>query len=170
MIIDPSGIDTGIYNGIVLFNHDVTEPIGRCIPQMDGAVLAGRIDFAPAGVSSTADRVCGLVKSGVLSGISIGFNPDTVSPSRDRNGYYRVSRAVLLEVSVVSVGADPGAMITARGSRDYWSDYELITWGHELLRNERLRKPVWDRSVDIGWFGREAARRAHKKFLAVYGL
>jgi HK97 family phage prohead protease len=119
LVVDPLGIDTSRYNGIVLWQHRQEDPVGKCIPMMNGRALEGRIDFAPEGISDVADVVCGLVKAGILSGISIGFDPMETMP-RDKNGYRRVTRSTLLEVSIVSVGADPGARVTERAAG--WRD------------------------------------------------
>jgi HK97 family phage prohead protease len=119
LIVDPAGISTAFYNGIVLWQHRQEDPVGKCVPAMNGRALEGRIDFAPEGISDTADVVCGLVKAGILSGISIGFDPTETMP-RDKNGYRRVTRSTLLEVSIVSVGADPGARVTERAAG--WRD------------------------------------------------
>src|SRR5437764_3093741 len=82
-IIVPAGIDLTNYrkNPVVLAFHDPSEPIGIA---SDVSVQTGKLratlTFAPEGVSATADRICQLCKTGVLSGISIGFDVKEMEP------------------------------------------------------------------------------------------
>lgn len=70
-------------NPIVLWSHDPTQPVGKAtdIAVANGRLLA-TIDFAAEGISECADRVCGLVKGGVVSGVSIGFDILETQPDR----------------------------------------------------------------------------------------
>jgi HK97 family phage prohead protease len=115
LILVPSGIDFSRYNKILLWAHDQLQPIGRCIPQLTGGVLEGGLYFEEPGVSDVADRVFAMVRSGTLSACSIGFEIDEVEPYDRRTGVRRVTRSRLLETSIVSIGADPGAIVTSRG-------------------------------------------------------
>jgi HK97 family phage prohead protease len=110
-----AGIELGPYrqNPVVLFGHDPSRPVGRCSSiRATGAELIARIEFAPAGASELADQTCSLCKAGVLSALSIGFNPVEVEPRR--NGVQTITRSELLEVSIVAVPALPSAMILER--------------------------------------------------------
>lgn len=60
------------------------------------------------------------MKSGVVRAVSIGFDPDfktaiPLNPSRPHGGM-RFVKSELLELSIVSVGADPGATVVARSA------------------------------------------------------
>jgi HK97 family phage prohead protease len=179
LAIDVNGIDLSSYrrNPVVLLEHDRTKPIARCSPiNRNGDALEGLIQFPDEGISPDADLAYGLVQARVLNACSIGFEPLATDPADRATGIRRVRSCILMETSLVAIPGDENALIFDRAwsgrrlPRDISGDRELILFGHEMLRAERLRKPAWDRSVDIGWFGRETARRAHKKFLAVYGL
>lgn len=118
-IIDPAGMLLANYqrNPIVLWQHQPGFPVGTAsgITRYSDRIAA-RITFAPAGVSSTADEVRGLVKNGVVTAMSIGFDvldADPLDPKKPRGGM-RITRSELLECSFVSVPADPGATVTAR--------------------------------------------------------
>jgi HK97 family phage prohead protease len=118
-IVIPSGIDLTAYrrNPIVLFNHDYGRPVGVCTAVgVENGALAARIEFAPEGVSADADLVCNLTKAGTLRGISIGFNPIEAEPINPKEawGGQRITSSELLEISVVAVPADTGALVTAR--------------------------------------------------------
>ena len=80
----------------------------------DAAVLA-TVTFAPAGASEIADETCALAKAGVLRGVSIGFNPIRSSPIR--GGGVQYIEWELLEISLVSVPANAGAVVVERSLR-----------------------------------------------------
>ena len=119
-VLEPSGINLSNYrrNPIVLWSHDPEQPVGACtaVAVEDGA-LAARIQFAPEGTSATADEICSLVKSGIVKGVSIGFDPleaEPLDPALGSRGGLRILSSELLEISLVSVGADTGAAVVAR--------------------------------------------------------
>jgi HK97 family phage prohead protease len=118
-IVIPSGIDVSAFRNTptVLFNHNPEKPVGAATHVgVEAGMLGARIRFADAGLSATADEVCALVKSGVLSGISIGFLPRESEPINPREpfGGLRITACDLLEISVVAVPADTGARVVAR--------------------------------------------------------
>jgi HK97 family phage prohead protease len=120
-ILEPDGclLDNYRTNPIVLWDHDSGEPIGtndNITVQPD--CLTARTTFAPAGISQVADKICGLVKAGVIRAGSIGFNilaGDPIDPARPRAGL-RVTSWELWEFSFVAVPADTGAIVTARNA------------------------------------------------------
>jgi HK97 family phage prohead protease len=107
-------------NPVWLWSHDPLTPVGRSTQiGVQGAALNAKVAFAPAGVSPKADEVRGLVKSGVISAASIGFDFDAadcepLDPKRPHAGGKRVKRWTLLECSFVAIPADPDALVTAR--------------------------------------------------------
>ena len=115
----PAGCDLTDYrkNPIVLWQHQPDEPIGTASNlRIVGGALVGRIKFAPAGVSAKADTARGLMKAGVLCGISAGIEAIDVVPidaTRPRGGQ-KIIKWSLLEISAVSIPADTGAGVTAR--------------------------------------------------------
>ena len=118
-IVEPAGIDLTAYrkNPVILFNHDSQQPVGVCIAAgIENGSLAARIEFAPAGVSARADEVCALTKAGVLGAVSIGFLPVETEPLDPKQswGGQRYVKSELLEISMVSVPADSGALVVAR--------------------------------------------------------
>ena len=83
----------------------------------EGAGLGLAANMAPpvpaAGVSAQADEAYGLVKSGVLRGVSVGFKPLESKPAP--NGHGRVfTRVLLFEILLVSLPANANALLAAR--------------------------------------------------------
>lgn len=123
-ILEPSGLNLANYqrNPVVLWQHIPEEPIGVCtaIGVVDGNKLAARIQFAPAGASRKADEAAALTKGGIVSGISIGFDPiecEPLDPKLGSRGGMHILTADLLEISVVSIVADTGATVVERSHR-----------------------------------------------------
>ncbi|MDE3017036.1 MAG: HK97 family phage prohead protease, partial [Pseudomonadota bacterium] len=118
-ILEPSGCDLSNYqaNPIVLWQHNPDVPVGRAADLIvDGNKIRARINFAPIGISPKADEVRGLVKNGIVSGVSVGFDvidAEPLDPKQPRGGQ-RFTKWELLECSFCSVPADPGAAVTAR--------------------------------------------------------
>ena len=96
-------------NPIVLANHDRTKPIARRRSNRGEAVYA-TIEFAQQGVSSEADKSCGLAKAGVLGAGSVGFRPIKSEPIRGELGGERFLAWELLELSLCSVPAIPASL------------------------------------------------------------
>jgi phage head maturation protease len=59
-----------------------------------------------------ADEYCALAKSGVIKAVSVGFIPIVREPLRD--GSFRFTKWELLELSLVSVPANPNALVIER--------------------------------------------------------
>ena len=118
-ILEPTGCDLTNYraNPVVLWQHNPDQPVGRATELVvEGDRIRARITFAPAGISAKADEVRGLVKTGIVSGISVGFDVldgTPLDPKKPRGGQ-RFTRWELLECSFCSVPVDPGAAVTAR--------------------------------------------------------
>jgi HK97 family phage prohead protease len=116
-----TGIDYTSYlyrTPIVNWQHDPMCPVGTmtAIGLVSDTMLAGKIRFADIGISPKADEIRALVKSGVIRGISISFNPLETEPldkAKPRGGL-RILRCELVEVSFVGTPSDRRATVTAR--------------------------------------------------------
>jgi HK97 family phage prohead protease len=139
-ILVPSGVDLTKYraNPMVLWQHLPEEPVGRAMRvRVEGDKIVARIRFAPLGVSDVADRIRGLVKSGIITTVSVGFEPteaEPLDPAKPRGGQ-RFTAWELLECSFVSVPADTGAVVTARA------------YGADAPNLETAPMPIANRSV-----------------------
>lgn len=118
-ILVPQGalLDNYRQNPVVLWQHDAKMPVARASDiRVAGNDISAKITFAPLGVSPDADKVRGLVKSGIVNAVSVGFDPidgDPLDPRKPYSGK-RFTEWELLECSFVSVPADTGAVVTAR--------------------------------------------------------
>lgn len=115
-IMVPEGcvLDNYKSNPIVLANHDRDHPIGNAAPVVQNGRLEAVIDFAPKGISAKADEYCGLYKAGVLRAVSVGFDPIAEEPIK--GGGVRYVKWELMELSCVSVPANPAAVVIARAA------------------------------------------------------
>jgi uncharacterized protein len=119
-ILEPAGciLDDYRRNPIVLAQHDGTQPIARCASiSKDTFAVSALIKFPPAGVSALSDEYLALAKAGVLGAVSVGFLPVSRKPLP--GGGWRFTEWELLELSVVSVPANPSALITERSFADH---------------------------------------------------
>lgn len=120
-VLIPQGcvLDNYRANPICLWSHDPDKPVGNAETVGVGAdQIAARVRFAPTGISRKADEVRGLTKAGVIRAVSVGFEPiemEPLDPKKPRGGQ-RITKWELLELSFVSVPADPGAVVTARAN------------------------------------------------------
>lgn len=107
-------------NPILLFGHDSDElPIGR-VPNVyvDGTRLIADVEFMPEGMNDFADDVWKALDGGFLQAVSVGFMPlDDPGALLDGEGRwtgFEFTSQELLELSVVPVPANPGALALAR--------------------------------------------------------
>ncbi len=118
-VLLPQGANLRNYlaNPIVLWSHDINQPVGNASDLVvDPTKIRARVKFAGIGISAKADEVRGLVKTGVVRGVSIGFEPivyEPLDPKKPRGGQ-RVSEYDLLECSFCSIPVDTGAGVSAR--------------------------------------------------------
>jgi HK97 family phage prohead protease len=110
--IDPNGWDIRNFlrNPIALFGHQGGFPIGtwKNVQVKDGA-LCGRLMMAAKGTSPRIDELRALLDAGILKSVSVGFSPIESEPLV-KSGGTRYIKSELIEVSLVSVPANPNAV------------------------------------------------------------
>jgi HK97 family phage prohead protease len=133
-IVDPLGCKLDNYrrNPIVLASHDPKAPIGTSWPEVIDGRLEATITFAPEGVSADADRWCGLAKSGVVRGVSIGFEPIEQTPLP--GGGRKFTKWELLELSLCAVPANAEALTIERSYRGRGKSADLSHIDNEADR------------------------------------
>jgi HK97 family phage prohead protease len=103
-------------NPIALLNHDSSFPIGTWKNvRVENGALRGRLHLAPPGTSLRHDEVRKLVDAKILRAISVGFMPVESRPrSNLMNGGVLYSKMELTEASLVSIPANPSALMKAK--------------------------------------------------------
>jgi len=108
-------------NPVFLWMHSQYQPIGTVKKiGVEGDKLLAHVRFFDAGDSKMADDLWKLVKKRKLRAVSVGFtvkSDDHIEAIRDENERvtgYRFLQQELLELSLVSVPANPNALQVAR--------------------------------------------------------
>lgn len=100
-------------NPVALYGHQNDGlPIGRWEKvRVEGKKLMGRLRFATS--SDFAQRIKALFEEGILNAVSVGFRPVKAEPldEKDPWGGVRYLKQILLECSVVTVPANPSALV-----------------------------------------------------------
>jgi HK97 family phage prohead protease len=120
-VIVQRGIDYSAFmrgGGTVLWQHDYNYPVARTVQMgVENGCLTATAQFPPEGTSDQSDECYRLIRTGVVTGTSIGFLPKEYEPV-DRNEPWsgmRFTEVELLEFSFVSVPAAPSALIIGKG-------------------------------------------------------
>jgi HK97 family phage prohead protease len=120
IVLRTAGIDYSSYvtNAVVLFDHDPSKPIARCVEvEARAGELNVLVQFPPEGVSPKADEIYGLVRHGVLNALSIGFDALESRPVKRGSDIVReITKSELAEISVVAIPALRSALITERSA------------------------------------------------------
>lgn len=114
-IVVTSGMESRSGDVVLLANHDPTKPIGRAKLITSGYEVKAVITFAPEGTTPTADEYRKLCKAGVLTDLSIGFEP--IERKMIEGGGWRYTKWRCLEVSLVAIGCNPEAVIVQRAKK-----------------------------------------------------
>jgi len=114
-VVEPTGWDLAQFrrNAIALFAHSSSFPIGKWSDvRVEGGKLLGKLMLAARGTSPRIDELIGLVEQGILRAVSVGFRPIASEPIDKGKPYggQRYMKQELLEVSLVSVPANPAAL------------------------------------------------------------
>lgn len=138
----------------ILWQHDMWQPIGRPIVLEEndqGLALQAEISRTTQGRDTLT-----LIRDGVVGALSIGFEPviwdmDTTNPD-DPIRFIREAR--LVEISVVTLGADPNALITEVRSGYIAGSLEKYHCGHgrvfEEEHTEEHAEPATEEKESLG--------------------
>lgn len=114
-IVVQSGLNTKNFeqNPIALFQHDHASPVGVWSNiRRNGKATVGTFKPVAKGTSRVGDIARSLLEQGILKAVSIGFVGVEKNYLEPRGVKYLKSD--LLEVSLVSVGANPNALMVAK--------------------------------------------------------
>ena len=154
-VVDPNGVDLTHYraNPVVLFGHDPTKPVGKCLwvkPQGPQVLAKTYYPDRPAKYTGDwlTDTVWALVAADVLRGKSIGFLPlelrDPTAEEREKGARLVISKSLLTELSVVSVPSNPAALVEQiTKGLDFTS---VLTWNVVgKAKRAKPNQPDWSR-------------------------
>lgn len=120
-VLLPSGMNKKdfVKNGIILFNHDPNQPVGTTLALRRSGNAWKATGMIAEGVQ-LAEDVWKLIKQGVLKGVSVGFQVEErrAPTAEDKKKFGKtvesvISKWKLLEFSIVSIGSNQNALITA---------------------------------------------------------
>lgn len=131
-------------NPVILPQHNYSKPaIGKATKiQIKDGKLIFKIKFPSEGTNPEADVYRKLYKEGFMKASSIGFIPkEWVDGDGKKSPYRKFTKWELLELSLVSVPANPEALVSAK-SKGVVSDEELKIIGIELPKEEKGTDPT----------------------------
>ena len=112
-------LDNFTANPILLANHDRDCPLGTWEVSVEGGQLLASPRFAS---TAKAQEWKTLVDEGVIRGVSVGFRPSDDSP-KNAEGGRDFHGAELLEISLVTIPANPSALRVKGGNSDTAASY-----------------------------------------------
>lgn len=104
-------------NAIALFGHDNSFPIGTWKDvKVEGKRLIGTLHMAKEGTSDRIDEIRKLLEQRILKAVSVGFSIKEYEPMDEKDpwGGWDIKKAELHETSVVTVPANPSAVLLAK--------------------------------------------------------
>ena len=165
-IVVQSGLNTKSFeqNPIALFQHDHNAPVGVWSNiRRVGKATVGTFKPVAKGTSRIGDIARSLLEQGVLKAVSIGFAGVEKTYLEPRGVKYLKSD--LLEVSLVSVGANPNALMIAKSlsmTDDEIQKYlPTVASADAARREEEARRQQREREL-LQQKAAEAIFRAHK--------
>jgi HK97 family phage prohead protease len=158
-----TGINTSGFikaGGTVLWQHDQNHPIARALTiGIDDGRLGSLVQFPEVGISAKADEVYGLIKAGIVSGVSIGFRALEWEPLGNAWSGRRYTSVELCEFSFVSVPANTDATVIARSFHGRQTNAEY--WERNRALIAKSKAIVVGLNVELALF--EAHQRAERK-------
>jgi HK97 family phage prohead protease len=142
-IVDTAGwqLDEFRQNPIALFNHDPDRIVGNWANvRVENRELLGEFQPVAPGTSTLGDEVRLLVEQDILRAASVGFRylkSEPLDPEKPLRGR-RYTKQVLMEVSLVSVPANPGALSKARSLHLSDDVMELVFGKHAAIETNAI--------------------------------
>jgi HK97 family phage prohead protease len=128
-------------NPAILWGHNHNVPaIGRAVNvRTTRTAVTADIEFPPEGIHPLADTVHGLVSNGFLKATSVGFRPSAWTPNEFGGKDFQFP-CELLEISVVNLPANPGALLEQRD----WDAAAVTKWlGSSSEDRDSQERLIW---------------------------
>jgi len=146
-VIDINGWDLKNFkkNPVVLPAHNYSKPaIGKAssVKIVDGKLMF-KIQFPEEGINPEADIYRKLYKSGFMKASSVGFAPASWKFGQGKDEPYRTfEKQELLELSLVSVPANPEALLTDKGISEAIAKGAITHDEVEILKDAVAKREV----------------------------
>jgi HK97 family phage prohead protease len=129
---------------VMLWSHDLSEPIGKWTTFREdekGLFVTGEINRE----TRRGREALALIKQGAVTGLSIGFRIPKGGRHRADDGIVTLTEIDLLEVSAVSIPANPNARILAAKSITTRPDFErfLKSTGFAISAAKKIASGGW---------------------------
>lgn len=170
--IDPTAWDLKQFkkNPVILPQHDYRKPaIGKAkdVKMVDGK-LTFKIEFPEDGVNPEADIYRKLYKSGFMNASSVGFiGKEWVDGDGKKSPFRKFTKVELLELSLVSIPANPEAITQAKA---FLNDEEIKFFETELEKSNDPNLILNDEHVKQHSEIMEFIEEAKAKFAFIEGF
>lgn len=132
-VVRAAGWELGEFrqNPVLLWGHDSSEPpIGTVDDiRVEGKQLIAETSFASDDANPFAGKIRRLVEAGIVKAVSVGFLPIKMKQRTGEKGEflgYEFIKQSLMELSVVSVPANPNAVALAKSMHFKQQDLDRI--------------------------------------------
>ena len=143
----------------MFWQHDSSQPIGKWLDASEdgtGLMMHGKLNM---GVQRGKEAYA-LLKEGDIDGLSIGYRIREYSVDTD-SGVWTLEKLDLLEVSVVSIGANEGATVSSvKAAKASHELMERLKAGDQLTEREF---ETWLKGLGLSNSQAERAARIHLK-------
>lgn len=143
----------------LFWQHDPSEPIGKyfdAVEDSHGLLMRGRLNMEV----QRGREAHALLKSGDIDGLSIGYRIKEYSVDTD-TGVWTLEKLDLIEVSIVSVGANENAVVqSVKAAKAAHDLTEKLKAGDRLTEREF---EVWLKGLGFSNSQAERAARLHLK-------
>ena len=130
-------------NPVILAFHDMSQPIGKTISHEatdNGLKITAQI-------SKTAGDITQLIKEGILSAFSVGFQVKDADFD-PKSGIFMIKDLELLEVSVVTIPANQNALFSIE--KNFSDPEEYKEFRKQFIKSESKETLMVDKTTDDG--------------------
>jgi len=132
-------------NPIALFAHAGSFPIGSWKNvRVEENALRGTLVLAKEGTSARIDEIRQLVEAGILKAVSVGFTPLSYEERKGDTYGLVYTEQELVECSLVSVPANPNALLLAK-QLHISNDTQKLVFGKHASKKTLIKSTIGER-------------------------